>query len=349
MNGTDISIDERIRSFAASVRQHLDDLPEDELDEILSGLTADLADQAADDGGVLELGDPRAYAHELRSAAGLPPRADAPTRPPLRERVALWRTNLAHRIRRSSFGAWLLDFLIAVRPVWWVLRAYSAYVIALAVMLFGRGRQDDWMLPSSPLEWAALLVFVVVSVQWGRDRWLPKNLLRHLRTLVSIAAVIALPFALGSLLSPRIEYVGDGYPPDGLRLDGIQIGNIFAFDENGDPIEHVQLYTGKGTPLNLYGASGSSMEVGQMSDDGETVAIPFRDYRDQPVWNVFPLDEGTLDPNTGEPRKSGIRQPSPPFQRAPGIVATAPTPTPTPVPTDAVTDPATDPTATPTP
>lgn len=349
MNGTDISIDERIRSFAASVRQHLDDLPEDELDEILSGLTADLADQAADNDGVIELGDPEAYADELRSAAGLPPRAETPTRLPLRERFALWRAGLADSIRRSPFGAWLLDFLVAMRPVWWVLRAYGAYAITLTVMLLGRGRQDDWLLPNSPLEGAALLVFVVVSVQWGRDRWLPKNLLRHMRTIVSIAAVIALPFAIGSLLSPRVEYINSDFPPQGLQLDGVQIGNIFAFDENGDPIEHVQLYTGKGTPLNLYGTSSSGMEIGQMFDDGETVTIPFRDFRNQPVWNVFPLDEGTLNPNSGEAKKSSIRQPSPPFQRAPGVAATVPTPTPTPAPTDAITDPATDPAATPAP
>lgn len=342
MNGTDIAIAERIRAFAASVRQHLDDLPEDELDDILGGLSADLADQAADNDGVLELGDPAAYAEELRSAAGLPPRGEKVERRPLGERFTDWRRGVADSIRRSAFGAWALDFLVAMRPLWWVLRGFGIY--ALAILLpttwiypyqAGRG-----VFPVSPIEGLLLFAFVVLSVQWGRGHWLPKTWMRGLRLGVSIVAVLILPVALYSLLTPRVEYVDNGSAPWGLQLDGVQIGNIFAFDENGEPIEHVQLYTGKGTPLNLYGADSSAMEIGQLYDDGETLTVPFRDYRNQPVWNVFPLDEGTLNLNTGEAKKSSIRQPSPPFQRAPGVTATVPTPTPTPAPTDAVTDPA---------
>lgn len=341
MNGTDISTDERIRSFAASVRVHLDDLPNDELDDIMVGLSGDLADQAADNDGVLDLGDPAAYAEELRSAAGLPPRGEKAKGPSPRERFAEWRGGVADSIRRSALGAWLLDFLLAMRPLWWVLRGFAihALVILYPTMWIYPYQYGRTVFPASPIEWILLVALIVLSVQWGRGRWVPKTWLRHARTIASILAVCVLPIALYSLLAPRVEYVDSGSVPQGLQLDGVQIGNIFAFDENGEPIERVQLYTGKGTPLNLYGANSTGMQIGQLHDDGETLTIPFRDYRNQPVWNVFPLDEGLLNPNKGEAKKSSIHQPSPPFQRAPGISAIAPTPSPTPVATDPVTDP----------
>ena len=340
MNATDISIDERIRSFAASVRRHLDDLPEDELDEMLSGLAADLADQAADNGGVLDLGDPAVYAEELRSAAGLPPRGASRSRRPFREGFTAWRADLTESIRRTAVGAWLLDVLVALRPVWWVARGFALYALVILYPAqwvspsYGRN-----VVPISPIETALLLACVILSVQWGRDLWMPKTWLRRARTVVSVLAVLILPFALYSLLTPRVEYVDAApYTQQGLLLDGVQVGNIFAFDENGDPIDHVQLYTGDGTPLELYGADGPGSDYAWLGD-GETIIVPFRDYRDQPVWNVYPLDQGRIDQSTGEPKESSIRQPQPPFRRAPGIAAVDPSPTPTPAPTDAAPDP----------
>ncbi|WP_217177066.1 hypothetical protein [Streptomyces sp. AC495_CC817] len=338
MNATDASIDQRIRAFAASVRQHLDDLPADELDEILGGLSADLAEQAADNDGVLDLGDPAAYAEELRTAAGLPPRGARRARRPFREGLAVWRAEVAENLRRSAFGSWLLDFLIALRPVWWVLRGFGLYALLTvfptqwAYAQYGRN-----VVPVNPIEAALLLGCVVLSVQWGRGLWLPKSWLRRARTVISILAVVMLPVALYSLVAPRVEYVDSGgYMPQGLQLDGVQVGNIFAFDENGDPIDHVQLFTGKGTPLNLYGADGASEGYG-WHGDGESVTLPLRDYRDQPIWNVYPLDEARFDDEKGEPKASTIRQPSPPFQRAPSIAEAEPTPTPTPTPGAEVT------------
>ncbi|MFT4157409.1 MAG: hypothetical protein QM630_05695 [Microbacterium sp.] len=351
MNASDIStdapIDERIHQFAASVRQHLDDLPGDELDEILSGLAADLADQAADNDGVIELGDPAAYAEELRAAAGLPPRAAKPARLPIGERLSAWRSRVGTSIRTSAFGAWALDFLLAMRPLWWALRGFGIYAL---VLLFPTGwtypvESGRTVFPNSPLDAVLLLALVVLSVQWGRGLWLPKPWLRRVRTVISVLAVLILPFALYSLVTPRVAYVDDSaYMPQGLLLDGVQIGNIFAFDENGNPIEHVQLYTDNGTPLNLYGADGTGVDYGWASD-GESVVVPFRDYRDQPIWNVFPLDEAKFDPSTGELKKSTIRQPEPPFQRAPDIAGDEPTPTPTPTPTGAATEPSPAPTS----
>lgn len=350
MNDTAVSIDEQIRSFALAVREHLDDLPADELDEIIGGLTADIADQAADNDGLLELGDPEAYAEELRSAAGLPPRSEAGRRPRMRERLAAWRTATTASLRRSALGAWLIDLLLALRPVWWVLRAFGLWAaVALVIALvppFPYGPFDRWAVPDSPLGWIALLGLVIVSVQWGRGQWLPQNAFRHVRTVASIVALLMLPSVLVSASTPQVEYVGDDYAPQGLMLDGVQINNIFAFDAEGNPIDQVQLFTGKGTPVNLYGTSGGQLMLtddGQivesenggeqqfgMQDDGLRATIPTDDYRGRPVWNVYPLDEADVDTTFGMPDSTTIKRPEPPFQKAPSIDLVDPSPTPDP-------------------
>lgn len=332
MNTTEIPLDERIRTFAESVRAHLDDLPGDEVDDIIIGLVADLADQAADGEGELELDDPAAYAAELRSAAGLPDRAESVKRDPLRVRIAARRRAWNDSIRRSAFGAWLLDLLVALRPVWWVLRGLGMFAVASVMLGFYSSGTGGWFLPESPWEWIVMLVLVLVSVQWGRDHWLPKNALRYMRTVVSIIAVIMLPFVLGSIVTPRVEWVSeDVYEQPGLLLDGVQVGNVFAYDANGELIDGVQLYTDKGTPLNLFGGT-----IEDTGDDGwygfgwngeDTVRVPFQDTRDSDVWNIYPLREARVDPNTGKIRSATIKDATAPFVRAPGLLAPSPAPT----------------------
>lgn len=346
MNSLETTLDERIRTFADAVRAHLDDLPADEVDDIIVGLTADLAEQAADGGGVLELGDPAAYAAELRSAAGLPDRSDAVTHETVRERVSRRLGYIADSIRRNAFGVWLLDLLVALRPVWWVMRGFGIYGVAHALLGSPSFGGTGSVLPDTLFGWLILLAMTIVSVQWGRDRWLPRNALRHMRTVASAIAVLALPFALASVLIPRVEYVDNGaYQQPGLLLDGVQVGNIFAYDENGELIERVQLYTDRGTPLNLFGGTieegvdGTWQGFGWNGDD--PVRVPFRDARDAEVWNIYPLKEGKVDPNTGKVRTSTVRDAAAPFLRAPGLLMPSPIPTPTASPTDAPVDGAT--------
>ena len=65
---------EDVRAYVPAVRAWLADLPADEVEELTAGMEADLAERAAESGGPLGglLGQPEAYAAELRSAAGLP-------------------------------------------------------------------------------------------------------------------------------------------------------------------------------------------------------------------------------------------------------------------------------------
>ena len=69
---------EDVRAYVRAVRAWLGDLPADEVEDLTAGMEADLAERAAESGGPLGglLGQPEAYAAELRSAAGLPPRVE---------------------------------------------------------------------------------------------------------------------------------------------------------------------------------------------------------------------------------------------------------------------------------
>ena len=80
MNDT-VQTSPAVAAFVAQVRARLGDLTEEEREELLGGLEADLAERLAE--GEAALGDPAAYAAELRAAAGLEarPRGWAVRRP----------------------------------------------------------------------------------------------------------------------------------------------------------------------------------------------------------------------------------------------------------------------------
>jgi len=364
MNETTLTSAERIRAFADAVRAQLSDLPTEEIDDLVDGLVGDLTDQAADHDGAIELGDPAAYAEELRSAAGLPERGPVATdtKTPWHERIAASAGRVAGRIRSSVFGAWLLDLLIVLRPVWWVLRGLAlAGLIAIPAGLGPRTIVGYGGFPAQVFTWALVAAIVLVSVQWGRGRWLPKNALRHVRTVASIVAVLVLPLLVSPVMFGMWNAIlyppNAGYrPPPGLLLDGDRIGNLFVYDKDGHLVEGAQLYTNRGTPVNLFGEESENLDNGMgwiIDSDGQNTVVPLRDAQGRPVWNVYPLPLRSYKDIQGGGHGSVIT-PQPPFLRAPDRALTAtpapspgstapPTASPTPRPSDLV------PTPTPTP
>ncbi|GAA4757713.1 hypothetical protein GCM10023350_49120 [Nocardioides endophyticus] len=192
MNETTIDLDR----YVDEVRKALADLPDDVREELTEDLGVDLA-ELVDERGADVLPAPEVYAAELRSAAGLAPGSGR-----VRERV------FARAVTDSVDAAhahWdrLLDalpaggprgFLTAVQPVWWVARAWVAWMVA-----------QDLRQPSVELNgpWiAVLVVFVVASVQLGRRSWGVDRLLtasvaaRLLLVALNIGAVAALPGAV---------------------------------------------------------------------------------------------------------------------------------------------------------
>ncbi|MBF4623090.1 hypothetical protein [Clavibacter sp. VKM Ac-2872] len=335
MNTADPNLDTRIRAFAAAVRARLADLDPEDVDDLTGGLEADLQEEAADHDGALELGDPARYADELRSSAGLPERAveTAATSPlhQLRDGIRSRAGELHARIRANRELSAILDLLIVFRPVWWLLRAWAGYQVVLVVLAAFLGIYSRFLvLPYGSMRWLLLLLLLVVSVQWGRDRWVPTRPLRSLRTAVSVvtalALVVLIPVSIDrSGESARVEYApsssSSSVPPE-LTLDGKRISNVFAYDAEGNLLDRVQLFDQDGEPLSVVPPA--------LAEVDPTTGEPLEPSTG--AWNAFPLslrDAGRMGHLSVEDMGSG----RPPFAKAlplPATKGSTSTPTPTP-------------------
>lgn len=311
-----------VSAFAEAVRDALGDLPQDVVDDLTDGLEADLLERAEDAERIGEdLGDATGYAEELRAAAGLAaPGARRSRSRPRRESLAATLDRAATAARSTAVGAELVDALVALRPVWWVLRAWALYQLVVAVL--GGWRFE--ILPFSDARWAAFAALLVVSVQWGRGRWLPRRRLRWLERVVSAVAAASLlvlvPLSIDAVSRSVESVVGIPPTPMGLTLDGVPVDNVFAYDADGDPLADVQLFDQDGRPLDLVGSGGPDMPWWYASD-GSALLVPSGEVPGRPGWNVYPLSEADQDDlDTGangdtsvDPRD--VRRPSAPFAR----------------------------------
>lgn len=291
--GTEVAV------FAAAVRSALSDLPPDELDELTDGLEADLTERAAETPDAADLGDPVAYAEELRAAAGYPPRSARShlggTLPRLRsipqDLRSGWKSLLAERPLVAGIAA----FVLTLRPLWWVFRGVAVYA---AIATFFGVNGMTW--------WPIALAVIVLSVQVGRGWMLQRTWVRWAMRVASVVALFAAPVLLNMTIiaannSNYAMYEPQTIYPQGLSLNGGQIDNIFAYDAAGEPIDQVQLFDQNGTPLNLVGDTSVDFWGAQ---DGSMV-VPSDDVPGRAGWNVFPLahanswsdyeDDGMLD------------------------------------------------------
>lgn len=331
---TTSTVTPEIAAFAQGVRAALADLPAEEVDDLTEGLEADLAEAYAED-LQRELPDPAAYAAELRLAAGLPVRAKVKQGlfNGVSESLRDTRRDIGIAIRRNPTLAGMADFLVTLRPLWWVVRAWLAAWLVAA--FFGRehgyGGQDGWWI-------IVLLAFVVISVQWGRGHWHVKGV-PALIVLGNVVAVVALLPVLAAADDWQgrdyyVEaYTGDPEQSLGVTLDGDSVTNIFAYGADGKPLTNVQLFDQDGRPLvthlDVAGFKRTVTECGyggecEFGPDG-TAAAPTQIETGASVGNVFPLSfiRGVIDELTGEMRPDPQAVPeaaTPPFVKVPAVM-----------------------------
>lgn len=294
--------------FVAAVRERLSDLPAGEIDELLEDLEGDLVERLADDG---ELGDAAAYADELRRAAGLPDRvaqakpAEKPRRT-LAESLALLKSSWDTYWAATPGRVACRDFAGSLMPLWWVIRALLAVWLIWFwlgwVPAYG-GVSVLWPTPGTML---ASIAAIIVSVQWGRGKWLPKRWLVRVYRALNIFAVVALVPSLmvmngGTLFAGGYEDDEEYYDTDGLVLDGEQtITNIYAYDCTGKPLNGVQLFDQDGEPvttLQLGSPAEYESALGTVDEDGwESKVTELNPLAaSAKAWNVFPLSAATVD------------------------------------------------------
>jgi hypothetical protein len=257
---------------------------------------------AAEDGGPLaeRLGPPEGYAAELRASAGLPAPGPAGRRATLREsRLArrlegAWRAARAHPAGRA-----VVEFLPELRPAWWVVRGYlavQAAAVALTPLFAGGGLRFPIpeLFGSRVLGLLATAAAVVGSVRLGRRG--PGGVRRRVLTLVADAALGLLGLVMLLELGNTEVAGGDGtayvtyaQPASGLRSDGVEISNIFAFDAGGKPLRDVYLVDQDGNPLVASHDENEFLEQPELVDrDGNEVA------------NRYPRAQRQFDPDSGQ-------------------------------------------------
>lgn len=309
---TQVLVRPEVTAFVEEVRAHLQDLDADDRDELVGGLEADLSEKLADG---IPLGDPEAYARELRAAAGLPARrrsvvGDLPrTAGGILDAARAWFLGVVGR--PGVRPAW--DVVVALRPAWWVARAWIA-VTALDIAT--GGWEEISVVPSlgAPgVGEAALAAAVVLSTLAGMGRlWPGSGPERGTASRVALLAVNAVaviaPLTWGLPYPAYVGYGFDYYSYDdysagyddaqrenrGLRLDGEPVHNVFPYDTAGRPLHGVQLVDEDGDLL----AVGPGWSARGRGDD-RTVGCPAFNGR-TPVFNVFPLAETQLRRGTCE-------------------------------------------------
>lgn len=262
------TIPSEVRLFLAAVRRELGDLDPDEVAEMTDGLEADLGDLVAER-GPSALGDPKAYARELRTAAGIGETTGTP-----RERRQIrasttafldachgWFDQQVARIPGDPQP--VMDWL---RPAWWIVRAWVAVVL---VGLFV-GSPDGALVPSvGGLGWLVLAVAVAMSIAIGVGRFWPggpRGLFARLFLLALNAFAIAVtPFAVDWANNPgqdwrmwdegyqvgQAEAVEESSSRGALTVDGRDVTNIYPYDAAGRPLSGVQLFDQDGKPIDI--------------------------------------------------------------------------------------------------
>ncbi len=326
-----------IVAFAAAVRAALADLPTDEVEELTEGLEADLAEAYAED-LARELPDPSDYAAELRGAAGLPT-PDPQSRPrrlgAIVESFAEMGRDINRSLRQSPLMESVLDFLVTLRPAWWIVRGWAAY--QTSAFIVGMWKTD--VLPQHPWGWIVLVVMVVGSVVVGLRSW--PAWARFLIVLGNVFAVIMLFAAFGNVTTgaelqraydqQNVYYDDDsGMQGDGTGVwsNGSEVTNIFAYDAQGALVSGVQLFDQDGKPIatSVPGGNGCLVpmdEYGECSKPGAWT--PAQLETGATVWNVYPMKmaessfEDPTTPITGaEPQDR-----SAPFLKVPALMTVA--------------------------
>ena len=277
-----------VTRYLEAVRRHLADLPAEERDGLVEDLEDHLANVAAEHGLPLErrLGEPAAFAAELRASAGLDGATPAGGR--------RWGSARALAGSLAASPTWqrVRAFLPELHPGWWVLRGYLA-VAVLAVMGDGREALRSFPLPglggNAFLGLLALAVAVPASVSLGRSateagrrRWLD----RTATVLVGLGCLIGLgsvqTASSGAWYPVEQHYLGGAGSNYLHDAQGRPITNIYAYDKDGKLLDGVLLYDQVGRPLD---------DVSPVTEDGRPVETHYRlDANGAPIRHAYPLD-----------------------------------------------------------
>ncbi len=253
MNTTTDTPTDEVSRYLTELREALADLSPADRDGLLEDLPAHLAEVAAEAPGELadRLGPPARYAAELRTAAGLEP-GPADGGGPALTSAAQTVFALATRLDRQA-GRLLgyprgSDFVLLLRPAWWVLRGYLAAILVThlyqgygysPVPRFGGGVWPGLVL---------VLAFVVGSIRLGRRTGAGLGV--PARVAVILLNVVLAVFGLS--LVPRVLTLGWASPVDVQVVDRYGgVTDLYPYGPDGKPLSGVRIVDQNGNPLRM--------------------------------------------------------------------------------------------------
>ncbi|MFF5174437.1 hypothetical protein ACFY3U_17600 [Micromonospora sp. NPDC000089] len=328
---------QEITRYVERVRAALADLPPQTRDELTEELPEHLAEVAAEGEGTLveRLGEPEAYAAELRAAAG--PAVPSGGRRSVEQRIGAVVGRARARLSGvdASLGPILgyaraSEFLRLLRPAWWVLRGYLAAMLLTAMTTAGGfgllprldGNDVAGLVMLAGLVWA--------SIWLGRRVEALRGWRRHAVQLTTVGlAIWGLVVVVG--VDDRARWEGDfGYGPAAVQNPYDQVQDVFVYDGEGRLVENARLFDQNGTPINL----GWPACDDPVPPTTPTHAYPYcpqnAPFRLRPT-PTAPLPPGASPPATPAPSPGGPTAGADPGPTAPtaGPASTAPAPTPT--------------------
>ncbi|MEV6844670.1 hypothetical protein [Actinoplanes sp. NPDC051411] len=326
MNST---VADEVAGYVSAVRGALSDLPPSVIDELLEDLPEHLAEVRAEGNGTLRdrLGEPEAYASELRTTAGFvggfpdPPRKTTWVTP-----TEVW-GNLEPVLRRADVKAGPVigyekasDFLILLRPAWWLLRGYLVAMATAWILDDGGSRGLLPRLGGSTLFaliWLGCCVAASILVgrrAGGWSKW-PRYALRAGTVLLVLFAISGFVTADNDTRNYDSYPVGDyggGNPYSGVQ-------DVYVYDPQGHLVQGARLFDQDGSPIQLgsgYPAYCSDPSTGE-TVQSRSLGYPYcpenapftapQPSGSAPLVPVSPVPSGSVSPTPSTGSVSSAR------------------------------------------
>ncbi|MDT4970080.1 MAG: hypothetical protein QOG22_223 [Pseudonocardiales bacterium] len=248
-----------IESYYDRVRAALAGLAPEMRDDLLEDLPDHLAEVLAEGDGSLRdrLGEPEAYADELRAAAGVEPGA-VPTAHGVHRALERGLGRATDLVRRFDLQAGrlvgyprLVDLLRAVAPGWWVLRGWI-----VAQFICGTHDRSTWhgFIPriggNALAGLLCTIAVIAVSVWIGRrcagfTGW-PRRVMTAVSTVIALWAVLVLADTVGAT-----SYAYGGPPDSYIAPYGSEVSDVYVYDRDGNPVVGARLFDQDGNPIQI--------------------------------------------------------------------------------------------------
>ncbi|MBO3738176.1 HAAS signaling domain-containing protein [Actinoplanes flavus] len=256
-----LTAQDEIAVYVEGVRLALAGLPPATRDELLEDLPEHLAEVLAEGGGSLtdRLGPPEAYAAELSASAGFAAGGQPTSRyAAVTDRAARHRARINQAVRGADVRVGPLlgyakasEFLVLLRPAWWVLRGYLA-AMAVAFMFDGNSRLGLMpRLGGDDFAAVLLLALGILGSIWLGRRGTPTR--KWPRRAFRLATVYLVLFALIGFFEVDSAAQRDGYSEVGYTgwNEFTDVRDVYAYDGDGRLVSGVQLYDQDGNPIRL--------------------------------------------------------------------------------------------------